>query len=182
MKTKGKNIVYLIVSTIFLLGAFSLFGYLFYNVRAESQSVSELSAQIEQLSNEESTSSTLKHSVAVTEGDSSKLNSYFVSSDNVVSFINSMEALGVNVGSDVSTTSIDPGKDSSTLTFNIVAKGSFSSVSRFVTLLENVPYQVRIQKLDLEKNMADIKTLQKGDKWYDWDATITLVLKSYIVK
>jgi hypothetical protein len=91
-------------------------------------------------------------------GDSEKANGYFIKRDEVVNFLDAIESLGSTTNTQISIKSVDDKKNassSSLLSVNLIASGSYSNLYYLVRLLEEFPYQLEIQKIQLVKGVPN---------------------------
>lgn len=82
------------------------------------------------------------------------INSHFVDPNNINKFVDYLENLGLNMGSEVLVKSIEvPANTQNTISFKVTINGTFQKVSATIALLENIPYQVEITQIYLNKDM-----------------------------
>jgi hypothetical protein len=104
-----------------------------------------------------------------------KINGYFINEDKIDTFVDYLEKLGVGIGSEVIVKSINiSDKEKNIVTFNISLSGEFNPVIKTINLLENIPYQINITKLYLNK-ITYMKSLngEKELEVIEWEANIT---------
>ena len=163
MKNKFSHIPLLILAIVILLIVISLYGYMYQTTIA---SVDRAGTAIDFVASEQGNSSkakTLTNLASSTLANRNALSTFFVSSDDIVSFITTIEALGPQSGSILNITSIDadhltnaqPGTIGSAHA-HIDAHGSWSSVMRLIDLAEQMPYVVSISHVRLS-NSPDSK-------------------------
>lgn len=98
-----------------------------------------------------------------------KLYGLFVVKDNVVSFIESLEALGDTTGATVEITSISEVKEETENTIvgklnaHVDAKGSWSQISKVLVLAETMQKSVQIDSVRF--NNLDANAGSKGSSW-----------------
>lgn len=110
--------------------------------------------------------------------DRANLDNHFIQSSDVVPFLDSMEKIAVPVGVKVETQSVDAGVKNNGLTVTLKATGSFEAVYKYLTLLENSPYEINFLSMDLHKLTAD--TSATKDVNSNWEATFKIQLLSYL--
>lgn len=82
------------------------------------------------------------------------ISSHFVDSNKIDEFVSYLENLGSITNAEVSVKGIDVPKDTTgMINFELSIVGAFHEVSETITLLENIPYQVDIIKVYLNKNL-----------------------------
>jgi len=77
------------------------------------------------------------------------LETHFIKSSDVVPFLNTIEALGPAVGASAEIDSVDTSPDGASLIVELQASGSFGAVYKFLTLLENSPYELNFLSMDI---------------------------------
>lgn len=100
-----------------------------------------------------------------------KINSVFFNSDTMVNFIEFLEGMARETGVSLEFTSITVNEKTKTgPLFRFQLSGGFSKVSRYFSLLENMPFPVIIKK-------AHIKSKDKG-----WVADFDVMLTTFVYK
>ncbi len=107
--------------------------------------------------------------------ESEQIDSHFVRNSDVVPFLNTIESLAPKVGAQAETTSVDISTDKSSLLVDIKVTGGFSSIYRFVKLLENSPYQLEFSNVDIYQ-----KDVIGSNKLPVWEAEISIKILSFI--
>ncbi len=108
-----------------------------------------------------------------TETKREKLSSYFVSTENPTSFLETIESSARSVGTEVEVQSLDvkhkdKEKKQSFIKVSLLAKGSWDSMFRFMLLLENLPYVVVVSNSAFTMG-------GDGDDFGKWEGQITLL-------
>ena len=150
-------IVGLGLAIIFILIDYYL---LFNSISAESLKVSEFTSQIVDYQNNTKQIFLLNSSLEKIRPSIEQLNSYMISSDGEVDFINQVETLARSRGLDVSINSVQlvqaDNQSNTSLEFlklEINTKGSFSGTYQFLTLLENLPYSINFDKVGVVSSL-----------------------------
>lgn len=82
------------------------------------------------------------------------INSHFVDPNKIDMFVNYLEEMGLEFGSEVLVKNIEiPPKTKNTIIFNLSINGTFKEVMRTITFLENIPYKINITQVYLNKDM-----------------------------
>jgi len=136
----------------------SLYVFVYWSIYKDSKSVASLVTQSSTDFEKSERIRVAKAEIAKNGDFISKIDSYFIPKDGVVTFINEIENLGKST--DVSTTisSIEPliidvkEKNSfkETLSVKLEAVGSWKNVYQFVSLLENLPYGIVIDEVQIK--------------------------------
>lgn len=188
---RSRYIIPLGLLTVLVLGALGGYFYFHSILKDTAQSTTDAMTEIanEQLS--QSNIFALKKTIKETEADRDTLQSYFVKEDEVVVFIESIESLGKKTNTTVQITqaqaSQDP-KKPSTLFISLSSSGTFSDVTHFLVLLENLPHDISVDKVLMsvqttpEQVIVDSKTgkivsSKSGTK--SWTADVDINLLSY---
>lgn len=112
----------------------------------------------------------LKSQMEEASGDKEKIDKVFLEKKDIVSFMEYLEKTGKDIGVLVDFNSVklgDTGKEKPYFQFSL--NGKFENVFRFLVLLENVPYQIIFNRIDMSKNE------EKGV----WGANAGISLASY---
>ncbi len=109
---------------------------------------------------------------------SATINSYFVDSKEVDSFINYLENLGTSAGVELEVQNFDVSPNSKNiLNVTISTKGSFSNTMKTLILIENAPYKINITRTFLdqstESSNPDTKDPQKQTTTSFWRSEIS---------
>lgn len=119
----------------------------------------------------------LERSVKNLAQEKKELDSHFVSSDDPVDFLNNLELMASSVGALAEVNTVGTVENNSTLIINLKVNGSFDSLFRFLTLLENSFYIIEVQSLSLNTAISEVKNL--NPKW-DMNLQVKLITFSTI--
>lgn len=170
-RTKKLLIAFFIVNTIL----FGMCGFLIYSVESKNKKTSALYAASEQQVSDQEKIQNLKQILKETEGDRKKLDEYFITKTNTVSFIEKMKQVSRDASVDLSINSISDGeKNTDGVSLGFSAKGSFSSLYRLIVLVELMPYKITFKKIDIQK--TDIL----GEWTKGWNGNFIITLESFI--
>jgi hypothetical protein len=148
---KNKSIILILVLLLLLVLGILMFLYIktkkdFAEMKSLSSSVFEYSKQSEQILNLRTNSEKFR-------GDIAKINGYLVSSGGEVDFIEKIENLArkQNLSSEITSVSIDNDKvlykdGLEYLVLNLKTYGSWNSTFTFLSMLENMPYNISVEK------------------------------------
>ncbi len=147
----------LVVVVVLNVAVLCLYGFLFREIKLKNEHISTLINQIETEGTEESIHTRNKMLVTETATLREKLLEYTIGKDGTVTFIGLLEKSGREVGVEVLIDSVVPkevvsSKDVETLRFALKATGSWSSVVRFLGLLELLPYESDIENVVVSKS------------------------------
>ncbi|MEI7709340.1 MAG: hypothetical protein WCI76_01340 [bacterium] len=119
----------------------------------------------------------LDHSVKIITEERGLLETHFAQRSDVVPFLDTIEKLATKVGAIASVTSVDISKDSADFYVGMTASGTFDGLYRFLTLLENSPYQLDFSSISLH---AETATGAKSSASPKWNATFKIKLLTFI--
>jgi len=93
--------------------------------------------------------------------DQDKLNSYFVHSDKIVDFLESVETIGHDSGAVVEVRSLSEevteNPSISVLALNLTAKGDWESVYHFLVLIQNFPIKSTFDRIHISRSETDLQ-------------------------
>jgi hypothetical protein len=169
----------LFVSLLVLIIACFLFFFLYNKVNKNKQEagLAQVEWQTEANRREEITS--LSRSVKEIEMERESLNSHFAQSSDVVPFLDTIEQLAASVGAIPEITSVDISKDNVVLVVGLKASGNFSAVYKFLMLLENSPYELEFDSVDLQNVSADASAGGKAEN-AQWKINLEIKLLSFV--
>jgi len=166
MKNLGTKTLF-VISLGFLIVVIVVYGLLFRAMQKSNERIVKYKQEIVQSENRELHQKSLVALVEDIGPSVEKLDSYYVSADGVVSFIEMLEKLGTSSGVAVSIDSVMVGDQggvspdttaSSTtekLRLSVSFTGSWKNDIHFETLLENLPYNVFIKNLNLSTSFEN---------------------------
>jgi len=155
--------------TLLVIGAY---GFFFYKIKTEVESVSAVTAELEKEKEKLSTLDSTKRMFSETSGPRAKLDSFFVDQAGVVDFIQKLEELGKYSGAEVTLKNLNE-KKAEGLTFSVAVDGTFSEVMHTISLLENMPYNMLFTQVQIFRSPG------AGGK-NKWEGNITATLLSFI--
>lgn len=169
MKSHHANIPLLIFSISVLLFVAGLYAYMYHTVNESLKLVliaREVAAKEQSLLKQEDKLITIYKE---SEEERKRLSSLFVSDLASLSFIETIEALGPQTGSNVTLSSIDAdnldGTEAGTLGIikaDVSAEGSWESVMRLLKLAELLPYKVNLSGVNLSSEEIGSSAIGKG--------------------
>lgn len=166
---------------LFLLSAaafFILFSYVFYflydrieenNALAEESNIKwqEEASRLEEIKS-------LDRSLKMTTKEREELEKHFAKSSDLVPFLDTIEGLARKAGAAASTTSVDLSQDDLSLLVGLKALGSFQAIYKFLTLLENSPYELEFLYASIYRESA-----QAASPPSPWEARFVIKLLSF---
>jgi hypothetical protein len=120
----------------------------------------------------------LNNSLAQVSNDRALLETHFAQSSDIVPFLNTIEQLASSAGTKAQVGSVDVGSGNTGLLINLTASGSFQQIYKFLTLLENSPYELDFPSVNISKStVPDVSSKTINDS--NWEATIQVQLLSF---
>lgn len=176
MKNK-KTTVFLwgaIILNLVLVGVYVL---AFNGVRTQTEETSISSNTLREYQDEGENIALVKNIFRETREGVAPLDGHIVTSDTVVSFIETVEAIGVTAG--ISLTLSTLRDEGNTLTFSVSTVGSFNNNMYFMTLMDHLPFLLEITNASLVKQSQD----KDGNTLYDmWGGVYSFALSGFIGK
>lgn len=177
MKTKS-DILILSLSAAIALVALAVLIFFFKTIENKNKHTSVvLTTLADKVKQKENMKSLIEKVNKVSEM-SDTINSYFVNSKEVDSFINYLENLGSSAGVELEVQNFDVSTISKdVLNVTISTKGSFSNTMKTLILIENAPYKINITKTFLDQGVeslnSDPKDPQKQTNTSFWRSEIS---------
>ena len=169
MKINFQKLPFLL-AIAFLVFSSGLFYFLYNKIQDNHTSIKEINIKIKEEESYMGELRALGHGIKTIESEKLELEKHFVSSSNFVPFLDTIENLALKVGATAETTSVDISQDKLNLTVDLDIKGSFVSLYKFITLLENSSYELEVVSLDLFKETTQMF----------WEVKIVLKLISFV--
>lgn len=162
----------------FLFVSVSVF-YFFYtktNDNNQKTQIAEADWQAEASRREEIR--TLDRSLKMLSAERTSLETHFAESKNIVPFLDTIEDLAPSVGVVAEVTSVDIPKEGTVLMAGMKASGSFTGLYKFLTLLENSPYELEFMSMKIDKNVGTAES-GKTAQGSTWDLSLKIKLLSF---
>jgi hypothetical protein len=119
------------------------------------------------------------HSMKEIEQEQALLETHFAKTSDIVPFFDILENTASLAGVKAEISTVDVLKDATGLVVGVKTSGSFSAIYKFLTLLENFPYELEIISVDLRQvDQSDISEKQVTNP--KWDAVFKVKLLSFI--
>lgn len=161
----------IIISIFLLIVAVSFYCILFLLIKDSGQKVSEMKTKIDEINGIESTINILRNDADETKDNREYLNKIFLQKDGLVGFLEYLENLGQSSGANLSISNVnsDVMTNATSTVENIFIQinieGSFKSVLKTISLIENMPYNIEV----LRASLSHIQSSSKNNKTsIDW--------------
>lgn len=144
----GTAFMFCVLSASFFFGS----AYFIYSKKA---SLTHLSLELSGISAEEAYYHTLKKGLSDTVAAQKSLDSYFISQDDFVPFVEKIEALGAHAGVALTVESAALTDSNRTLALTLFATGTFEQALYFLSLLESFPSKITFERAWVAKSAAN---------------------------
>lgn len=168
-----------LISTTFMI--LSCLGFFFF-LQVINNSNKELQTKEGEWQNEEQRRDGIKmleRSVKAIEGERAQLETHFAQSSDIVPFLDTIEGLAPKVSVKAEVTSVDVLSDSGGLLVGMNASGTFSNLYKFLTLLENSPYELEFISMDMHKETG-VSVEGKNTTLPKWNVIFKIKLLSFM--
>lgn len=149
---KLTHITHTLLAIAVLIIAFTAYGIWYTTVSKKSAEAASLAAEIQTKHQDSERIKAAKDELLKISTDEALVNGYFVSTNDVVPFLEALQSTGKNLGATVEIVSVsaDPGKPHAHLNLSLSITGSFDSVVRTLGAFEYSPYDATLQSLTLD--------------------------------
>lgn len=179
-----KTRLWCLLSFLLLLLVVGVNIFLNFKYRTLLAEVNEFSLKISQSKAQSNELIAIETNIRSTVLNKEKLNSFFVSRDGIIAFIENLEALMkqsnvIGEVKDVSDKISVAGPNGATyFDFTVSFYGNWSSITQYLALIENLPYLISIESLNL--SYGAIEGANKVDKSNNvWKAILSLKVGTF---
>ncbi len=139
------------VLLLLCLVAGGVYVFLYRTVADVSGELATLEKEVQQKTTDADRISAAKNTLRTLDVDEASVASYLVLSSDIVPFLERLELIGEELGSDVSVVSVAKEKDGSRerLVLSLKITGAFESVMRTVGAIEHAPYDISTSQLSV---------------------------------
>ncbi|MDQ3076138.1 MAG: hypothetical protein M3Q34_03345 [bacterium] len=142
---------YLTVIILFLIMAIFILFALFRQISTNKKIANKIEAQWQGEILTQEKIKILEQSINEVSKEMDSFKSHFARSSDIVPFLDTIEQLATSVSAKATINTVDITEDPPSLLIGVHAVGSFESVYKFMTLLENASYELQIMTFDLKK-------------------------------
>ncbi|MFA6177706.1 MAG: hypothetical protein WC694_02320 [Candidatus Paceibacterota bacterium] len=174
MKNNFQKILIFTSLTFLLFGFVFLFFYQEINDHNQKTQQDTINLQTETFRRNNIAS--LNQSLQEITPDKVLLDSHFVKSSDIVPFLNLIEKVASEVGVFIQINSVDSKENNSELIVGLKISGRFEAIYKFLTLLENSPYELEFLSMDIKK----LTVSETNTKDSNWEAVFKIQLLSFI--
>lgn len=170
----AKTIRLFAAAIVLSLAGISAYGAVVWNIKKNVSEAEELTLSITVEAQKEASIESIRNILRNTAVEREKIEGYFVSSDNIVDFLEKIELLGKKSGASLSFDSVDiPSDEKNVLRVRIGTEGNWENTFYFLSMIENLPFKIEIEKSSIVK-MTKIVSNVKTSYWRG-DFTIRLL-------
>jgi hypothetical protein len=160
-----KNTNLLIISILITLGVYGAYAYTYSFIQ---KSVSEALVARTRVVTEQSYKTQeqdMRGIYEATADDRARIESLFIAEGDTVAFIETLESLGTQTGSDITLSSIESvptgGGVLGSIRARVEARGSWSAVMKTLMLAEALPYKVSVSKVRIDNSGSVDKSARR---------------------
>jgi Tfp pilus assembly protein PilN len=180
MQNNFKKITFFVL-TILLFALVLVFLFVYKKIDSNEAKTQNSMTEVENELSRRAEIQALNLSINSIKVDKTALETHFAKSSDIVPFLDTIESLAPKAGAKAQVTSVNILKDSSTLAVQINASGSFGGIYKFLTLLENSPYELEFTGVDMQKQgVVKAPDGSAGSQSPEWEAIIGVRLLSFI--
>jgi hypothetical protein len=145
----------------------AIYAYAYFYVADESARAAELAATIDSKKATVDRASLIRAALLKLGEDEARIKNYFVSEENIGTFVSQLEEIGKSLGTQVDITSVGEGKDAArpVLTVTVRMQGTFDAVLRSIGAIEHASYAITLNSVSVSSAGGDVGS---------WSATMTL--------
>jgi hypothetical protein len=152
---KNFTIPLFIFSIIVTILAVLLFIFFLKVIKNKNEHTGAVLATLSERMKEKENTLLFAEKVAETKKIQDSVNSHFVDPNKISMFVDYLEGIGSNFNSNVSVVNIEiTPKSKNTISVRLSVKGKFEEVMKTVSYLENIPYQIEVTELSVNKNVS----------------------------
>jgi hypothetical protein len=183
---KNNTILILILSIIATIISILVFIFFLKIIENKNQHASVVLTTLQDKMTQKENSKINASKITETKLIEDTINSYFVDPDRIDTFVSYLEGIGSSFSSIVSVESIEiPQKTKNIISVKLSITGTFEEIMKTIAFLENIPYQVNITQIYLNKNANQVSsdnikapTQTKIPKVTIWQANISFNILS----
>ncbi|MEK9182470.1 MAG: hypothetical protein AAB809_00135 [Patescibacteria group bacterium] len=142
----------LILSLILLISSFLVFFFLHREIQKNIIVSEQAQTAWQDETNKRDELQSLNRLIKNIKEERALLETYFIQSSDVVPFLNMIEKLGPRVGAGVEIVLVDMPRDNSGLMVEMKVTGRFEALYKFLTLLENSPYELDFISMNMQRS------------------------------
>ncbi|MCR4330343.1 MAG: hypothetical protein NUV49_00420 [Patescibacteria group bacterium] len=151
--------------------------YAFSFLKEKSKEMAMIAGEIQAYEQSGEKLTSMRHLVDETRHEREKIDSLFVSGDDIVGFIGRIESLGRHAGVSLELKSVDVTKDDEgVLSLRFSTKGDWEGTLYFLALMESMPLRIETESV----NLRNIKQVEQGKMTTFWSGDFKISLLSFL--
>lgn len=170
---KNKQIIFLIGSILFFCFSCASFYLLFMQINNTQNKVKLAEIEWQDEENRRESIKSLDRLIKKIEKEKQVLDSHFVKTADVVSFLDFFEQSGILVGAKAEVSSVNLSTEGNAILVDLNTIGTFEALYKYITLLENAPYELEILSFSFNTT-TEISGLTPA-----WNANLKIKLLSF---
>jgi len=184
MKNNFKKLQFFL-SIIFFIFSLLIFLFLYRQINNNNQKAEQSVVEFTSKANQLDQIKVLNRSIGTIKEEKSLLETHFAQSSDIVPFLGTIEALALKAGVKAEVASVDASKDIGVLGVQVNTSGNFQGLYKFLTLLENSPYELEFTSIDMQKESGSgVLTAStvpaKSAQASNWQTTFKIRLLSFV--
>jgi negative regulator of replication initiation len=168
-----KTTRFFFIYTLYFILALGVYVSFYLYINNKSEKIGENLSEIEVLKEQHKQMENLSQTIKATEVGRAKLSSFFVDSDMIIEFLESVEDIAGNTNVDIDVSSINEVETDvesvKELVLNINFEGEWSNVHHFLFLVENMPLKIVVSRLSFKEGAPIVEDGAAG-----WRGSVTL--------
>lgn len=177
MKIKFSPIT-LVLSAIFFVFSLSVFLFFYKVVNDKNEILQQAHTEWQAETLRRNEIKQLDRSMKAIAQERVMLDSHFAKSSDIVPFLNMIEELASSVFVEAEISSVDIAKDNTSLTVGVKTSGSFEALYKFLTLLENSPFELEFALVNMQRRSG--QAVEGEAKIARWEAFFKIKLLSFL--
>jgi hypothetical protein len=145
----SKPLIHLVIAGVLLVAALGAYIGWYLVVSAAKNDAATATASVAAIEKQDAAVAAAKDELALVVADEEAVRAYVLAPEDIVGFLEGLEATGKSLGSVVEVASVDPDPNG-TITVAIHLSGPFGAVMRTLGAIEYAPRDIRLKSLTLD--------------------------------
>ncbi len=177
MKNQFQKIPFLLPA-IFFIVLCGIYVFLSTAIRSNNQKAEDSTLSWQAETDRRYEIRSLDRSMPEISADKVELENHFAKSSDAVPFLDTIEKLAKDAGTVAIISTVNVVPDSTALEVDLNDSGSFEGIYRFLTLLENSPYELDFPSVDIHRLSSSAAPVA-GASNFKWEASLKIKLLSF---
>jgi len=171
--------VALFLSTLFFIFSCVVFSFLYGKINDNNSIAEQNNIVWQNETDRRNVLSSLDHFIKVIEPETIQLTNHYAQSSDAVPFLDSIEKVALEAGVKAEVISVNVPAQDRILVVVVDSSGSFAEIYKFLTLLENFPYQLEFASVNIKRRTEPDVPLSKS-AGATWDGSFKINLISFL--